>query len=158
MVDEPVRPEPRPLLPLGARNTITPEGHDRLRTELLRLRDEERPVLVEGSLKDSELRRELAQLDQRIRTIERSLATAEVVAAPNPPGDHVRFGSTVTVRNERGEIMRYRIVGVDEADFAREEVSWRSPIAGALLNARLGQRVPFKFPSGATVLEIVRIE
>jgi transcription elongation factor GreB len=47
---------------------------------------------------------------------------------------------------------------VDEADFARGEVSWRSPIAGALLNARLGERVSFKFPSGATELEIIKIE
>jgi transcription elongation factor GreB len=156
--DEPLRPAPRALLPAGARNLITPEGHERLRTELARLRDNERPVLVEGSLRDAELRRELADLDQRIALLERSLATAEVVAAPNPPGDRVRFGNTVTVRVARGEIMRYRIVGVDEADFAREEVSWQSPIASALLNARLGERVPFKFPSGASVLEIVSID
>jgi transcription elongation factor GreB len=51
----------------------------------------------------------------------------------------------------------YRIVGVDEADFSRNEVSWLSPIARTLMHARLGQRVPFKFPSGATELEIVTI-
>jgi transcription elongation factor GreB len=158
LADVPFRLEPRPLLPVGARNTITPEGHARLRTELLRRREVERPVVLEGSARDPELRNELAQLDQRIRSIERSLATAEVVAPPNPPGDQVRFGTTVTVRDARGELMRYRIVGVDEADFARGEVSWQSPIASALLNARLGQRVPFRFPSGATELEIVRIE
>lgn len=155
--DEPLSPAPVALLPPGTRNFLTPTGHARLQAELTRLRDEERPVLVEGSLRDVELRRELAQLDQRIRTLERSLATAEVVPAP-APGNQVRFGSTVTVRDQKGELATYRIVGVDEADFARHEVSWQSPIAGALLNARLGERVPFKFPSGATELEVVKIE
>ncbi|HEX2860652.1 MAG TPA: GreA/GreB family elongation factor [Lacunisphaera sp.] len=157
LFEEPLRPSPRPLLPAGVKNYMTPAGHERMRAELARLKDE-RPQLVEGTLTDVELRRELAQLDQRISSLERSLAGAEVVPAPNPPGDLVRFGSTVTVRDGRGETMRYRIVGVDEADFARDEVSWRSPIARALLNARLGQRVPFRFPSGSTELEILRIE
>lgn len=155
--DEPLRPPPRALLPVGARNYLTPEGHQRLSAELVRLREEKRPGLVEGSLNDPELRRELAQFDQRIQLLERSLATAEVVPAPESPGDQVRFGTTVTVRNGRGEIMRYRIVGVDEADFAREEVSWQAPIAAALLNARLGQRVTCRLPSGPTELEIVQI-
>jgi len=156
--DEPLRPMPRALLPPGARNYITPEGQERLSAELIHLREEERPVLVEGSLRDPELRRELAELDQRIGILERSLATAEVVTATNPSGGRVRFGNTVTVRDKRGETMRYRIVGVDEADFARDEVSWQTPIASALLNTQLGQRVLFKFPSGATELEIVKIE
>ncbi len=156
--DEPLRLAPRALLPAGARNYITPEGHERLRNELARLRDEERPMVAEGARGDPELRRELGQLDQRIQSLERSLAAAEVLAAPNPPGERVRFGHTVTVRDQDGETMRYRIVGVDEADYARGEVSWQSPIANALLNARLGERVPFKFPSGAAELEVVRIE
>ena len=54
--------------------------------------------------------------------------------------------------------MSYRIVGADEIDLDQDWVSWVSPIARALLNARLGQRVPFKFPSGETELEVIRIE
>ena len=155
-VPEPSRPMPVSLLPPGVRNLITREGRDRLQAELNRLRDE-RPVLVEGSLTDTELRGELAQLDQRITSLERSLAAAEVVPPAGPDNQQVRFGSTVTVRDTRGEESTYRIVGVDETDPERNEISWRSPIATALLNARQGQRVPFKFPSGATELEIVAI-
>ena len=69
----------------------------------------------------------------------------------------MRFGSTVTVRDSHGEESTYRLVGVDETDPARNEISWRSPIATALLNAQRGQKVPFRFPSGATELEIVKI-
>ena len=52
----------------------------------------------------------------------------------------------------------YRIVGVDEIDLDRGWVSWLSPIAKALLNARAGERVRFKFPSGQEELEIVKVE
>lgn len=155
-IPDDVRPAPVPLLPPGARNSFTPEGHARLQAELTQLL-EQRPVLVEGSLTDPELRRELGQLDQRLTYLERSLAAAEIVDAVAPDGI-VRFGSTVSVRDALGEESRYRIVGVDEADFSRGEVSWRSPIASALLNARVGDRVPFRFPTGATELEIVRVE
>ena len=153
---EPSRPPPVALLPPGVKNLITREGRDRLQAELNRLH-EQRPVLVDGSLTDTELRGELAQLDQRIHYLERSLGSAEVVPVTAASDDRVRFGSTVTVRDSRGEESTYRIVGVDETDPARNEISWRSPIAVALLNTRQGQRVPFRFPSGATELEIVRI-
>jgi transcription elongation factor GreB len=153
---DPIRPAPVSLLPPGVKNYLTPEGRDRLQAELNRLL-EERPVLVEGSLTDPELRGELAQLDQRIQYLERGLATAEVVPPAKGGEDRVRFGSTVTVRDSRGTESTYRLVGVDETDPERNEISWRSPIATALLNARQGQRVPFRFPSGATELEIIAI-
>jgi transcription elongation factor GreB len=64
----------------------------------------------------------------------------------------------VTVRDPQGAVTTYRIVGVDETDWEKNEVSWLSPIARALLNARLGQKVPFKFPAGMTQLEIAAIQ
>lgn len=149
-------PAPVPLLPPGVKNLLTPVGRDRLQTELSRLR-EERPVLVDGSLTDSELRPELAQLDQRINLLERRLASAKVVPDPVPPHERVRFGSTVTVRDARGVKDRYRIVGADEADFARGEISWQSPLAAAVLNARVGQKIAFRSPAGLTELEILEI-
>ena len=51
-----------------------------------------------------------------------------------------------------------RIVGIDETEADRGWVSWLSPIARALLNARLGEGVRFKLPSGEEELEILRIE
>jgi transcription elongation factor GreB len=70
----------------------------------------------------------------------------------------VRFGATVLVRRSDGEEDNYRIVGVDEIDLDRGWVSWLSPIAKALMNARVGEQVRFKFPSGEEQLEIVRVE
>jgi transcription elongation factor GreB len=79
---------------------------------------------------------------------------------PPAPGasDTVRFGATVTVRENGGVETSYRIVGVDETDLDRNWVSWLTPIARALMNAHVGDRVTFKAPRGAKELEIVAID
>ena len=69
----------------------------------------------------------------------------------------VRFGASVTVREADGSESRYRIVGADEVNLDRDWVSWMTPIARALLNARLGEKVRFRFPSGEKELEVVAI-
>lgn len=157
--DGPDLPDLPPLastLPDGARNYITVTGAQRLREELEQLTNEKRPALVAAS-DDPDAKRQLAALDQRIYQLEQSLQSAEVVSPTEGTPDTVRFGATVTVREENGEESVYRIVGVDETDFDRGWVSWLSPIARALLNARLGERVRFKFPSGEEELEIKAI-
>ena len=154
--DTPAVARPPSPLPAGAKNYLTPDGADRLREELDRLVEVERPRIV-GLPEDAERKRQLQMLDQRIRHLQQSLQTAEVVPAPLASEDRVRFGATVTVRERDGAEARYRIVGVDEIDLDRDWVSWLSPIAKALLNARLGQWVRFKFPSGEKELEIVSV-
>jgi transcription elongation factor GreB len=154
-------PKPVSVLPPGARNYLTPRGAQKLRDELSRLVDVERPSLLTATTGEgataAEAKEQLQRVDHRIAYLQQSLQTADVSAAPPPPHDVVRFGATVRVRDQKGVETRYRIVGVDETDFDRNEVSWLSPIARALLNARLGQKVEFKFPAGKSTLEIVEI-
>ena len=155
VAEEPVR-RPVSSLPNGAKNYLTPKGELNMRTELARLIEVERPAAA--SLPDTEESgREVQLIDNRIDHLQSSLQTAVVVHPPDPPYDQVLFGATVTVRDQFGE-SRYRIVGVDESDLDRDEVSWLSPIAKALLNAKLGQKVKFRFPAGEDVLEIISIE
>lgn len=148
-------------LPPGARNYLTTAGAERLRAELKRLTEVERSLLLAASAEEggrgADAKEELQRAEERIAYLEQSLATAEVTVPPPQPHDVVRFGASVTVREGAGAETTYRIVGVDETEFFENAVSWFSPIARALLNARLGQKVPFKFPSGATQLEIVSI-
>ena len=144
------------LIAPGEKNYITAQGARKLRDELQRLVEVTRPDLAEAS-EDPDAKRQLARLDQRIMQLEESLQGAEIVAPPEGPPDVVRFGATVTVRESDGTKTCYRIVGVDEMDLDRNWVSWMSPIAKALLNARRGQRVSFKFPSGQETLEIIDI-
>lgn len=77
---------------------------------------------------------------------------AVIVPPPTEPTDQVRFGATVTVRDVEGATT-YRIVGVDETDAAANHISWISPLAKAMLNARVGQRLRFR----GEEIEILRV-
>lgn len=154
---EPVTPlRPASSLPPGVKNYLTSGGEEKFRLELARLTEIDRPAVAALPAAE-ESRSRLHLIDQRILQLKTILETATVVQPPPPPHDQVRFGAMVTVRNRRGEELRYRIVGADETDLDRDEVSWLSPVARALLNARLGQRVKFRFPAGEDELEIVSI-
>lgn len=155
--ERPTLPRLHPLLPPGVKNYLTPDGARFFHEELNRLIEVERPKLAEASSHSDEQRRELHALDLRIQQLGQNLHLAEVVSPPPAPWDQVRFGATVTVRDSRGDESCYRIVGAAETDTDRGWVSWLSPIAKALINARLGQHVRFKFPSGEEQLEILSI-
>lgn len=144
------------LLPPGAKNYMTPNGARLLREELDRLVELEHEQLSRTT--DAATAREnLRNVRQRIEYLEQNLGSAVVVPPPAQPWDQVRFGATVTVRDSSGSEARYRIVGVDETDLERNWVSWLSPIARALSNARLGQRVRFCAPEGEQKLDVVDI-
>jgi transcription elongation factor GreB len=145
-------PAVRSSLPEGVRNLITPGGAARLREDLERMVTLDRASLLNDD--DPDARRRLRTLDAKIRQIDEALQTAVEVPPPDSGDDRVRFGATVTVRGRDGE-ETYRIVGVDEADAARGWVSWLSPIARALLDAPIGGRVRFRFPSGEEELKIL---
>lgn len=145
-------------LPPGARNYLTRAGAQRLRDELTRRLGTERPRLAAAPADDLDAKRELQVLDQRIRYLQESLRTAEIVHPGEGAPDVVRFGATVTVREPNGAETRYRIVGVDETDLEHNAVSWLSPLARALLNRRLGERVVFHAPRGTRELAIAAID
>lgn len=157
--DLPERPAPRlqSVLPPGVKNYLTSDGARRFQEELNRLVEVERPKLTAASSDGIEQQQGLQALDLRIQQLRHNLHLAEVVPPPPAPWDQVRFGATVTVRDSRGEESCYRIVGASEMDADRGWVSWLSPIARALINARIGQRVRFKFPSGEEQLEILEV-
>ena len=155
--DMPDLPPPVSPLPFGAKNYVTTRGAEQLRRRLARMTDEERPPLLAESAADPEAKRALQSLDQRIRYLRESLRTAELVPPPADADDVVRFGATVTVREMNGERSRYRLVGVDEAQPEQGLVSWTSPIARAVLNARRDERVKFITPSGPKELVIEEI-
>lgn len=154
--DEPVRPRASATLPPGAKNYVTPGGVQRLREELEQLMRRERPRIA--ALPDeNERKQSLQNTDLRIRHLSETIAEAVIVPPPAIADGVVRFGASVTVREPSGSETCYRIVGVDETDLDRDWVSWLSPIARALLGARIGQRVRFRFPAGEKELEIVNI-
>ncbi|MGE3260651.1 MAG: transcription elongation factor GreB [Bacteriovoracia bacterium] len=155
-------------LPSG-KNYITPHGIARMREELKRILDEERPVVVrtvswaasngDRSENGDYLygKKKLRELDRRIRFLTKRLEIAEVVNPLEQKGDTVLFGATVVVADEEGKKRTYSIVGVDETDIGRGRVSWISPIGKALLQAEKGEVVTLRTPRGEEDLEIVDV-
>jgi len=157
--DGPDVPDLPPLvsaLPAGAKNYMTRRGADRMREERARLLEIERPALAAAG--DDESKRRLSLLDQRVFQLEQSLQSAEVISPPQTPAETVTFGASVTVQDNGGEESVYRIVGVDETDFDRGWISWLSPLARALMNAKRGQTIHFHSPSGPQELKITGIK
>jgi transcription elongation factor GreB len=154
--DLPLPSRPAALLPPGAKNYLTPGGALRLRAELEQLVTHERPR-VASLTDDSDAKRQLQLINQRITQLQYALQTAAITGPPSVSDEVVHFGATVTVCDQRGEESRYRIVGVDEIDLDRDWVSWLSPLARSLLNARVGDRVRLKLPAGEEELEVLSV-
>jgi transcription elongation GreA/GreB family factor len=101
---------------------------------------------------------------QQIKYVERDLRywkerieRAVLVDPETQPEDRVHFGATVEGSDEEGAVLQFTIVGEDEADVARGKISWVSPLARALLNARVGDVVTWRRPAGDKELEVVSI-
>jgi transcription elongation factor GreB len=159
-----------PPLPAGGKNYITPQGYARLRDELLDLIDSERPKIVEvvhwaasnGDRSENGDyhygKKRLREIDRRIRFLTKRLEIAEVSdPAVHHGNDQVFFGATVTYADDSGAGQTVTILGIDEADSALNQVSWISPIARALLKARVGDEVKLATPAGIKDIEVVEV-
>lgn len=105
---------------------------------------------------DSGAKQKLRAAERDLRYFYARLERAELVA-PGAPPDEVRFGASVTLVGDDGAQQRVRIVGDDEADAAAGDISWASPLARALIGARVGEIVTWRRPVGAADIEILAI-
>ena len=96
-------------------------------------------------------------MDRRICFLSKRLDAAVVVDNAGKDPDRVFFGATVSVLDDTGAQRTVSIVGTDEVDPDRAQVSWISPISKSLLNASVGDVVVLKTPRGIESLEIVEI-
>jgi len=100
----------------------------------------------------------LREIDRRIRFLTKRLEIAEVADPRLHHGsDQVFFGATVTYADARGEERTITILGIDEADSLQGQVSWISPIARALLKARVGDEVRLVTPQGVQEIEVLDV-
>jgi transcription elongation factor GreA len=150
---------------------MTPAGHRRLKEELKRLKEVERPANVKaieiarghGDLSEnadySAAKERQSFIEGRIRDIEAKLAFADVIDPTRLSGDRVVFGATVTVEDtDSGERQTYSIVGEDEADIKSGLISVTAPVARALIGREVGDTVRAKTPKGMRELEIVEVK
>ncbi|HVT34214.1 MAG TPA: GreA/GreB family elongation factor [Nevskiaceae bacterium] len=134
------RPQPEPP------NYITERGMAKLQERLGRAR---RRLTALGM---TELERDFAA--REVQQLETRVASAVPVA--RQARDDIGFGATVDV-SSGGQTRRWRLVGADEADPPRGAIHWNSPLARALLGARVGDAVTFNAPAGAVELVVLDV-
>ena len=93
-------------------------------------------------------KKELREIDRRIRYLEKRLPQLKVVTEPPSDPERVFFGAWVTLENDEGEETLYRIVGPDEFDAARGWISMDSPVARALMKKTVNEAVLVSTPKG----------
>jgi transcription elongation factor GreB len=151
------------------RTLITPEGLARFEDELRRLQEERHQVCAivswaAGNGDRSENgdyiynKQRLRQIDRRAAWLSRRLKNATVVRPEDQTAKgRVRFGSWVTYIDDDDRTQRVRIVGYDEADLQRSEISIGSPVARALMGKRAGDGVEVETPQGVKFLDIEEV-
>ncbi|WP_417822068.1 transcription elongation factor GreB [Terasakiella sp.] len=151
-------------------NYITPQGLQTLKDEKHQLWSVERSEVVKvvtwaaGNGDRSENadyqygKRRLREIDRRVRFLTKRIEAAVVVNPEEQTNrDQIFFGAFVVYENEREEKVSVRIVGEDEVDSTNGLISWISPVARALMKARVGDLVTVKTPKGDDELEILEI-
>jgi transcription elongation factor GreA len=153
------------------RSPMTLRGAELLRTELKRLKGEERPRVIKaiaearahGDLSENAeyhaAREQQGFIEGRINEIEARLATAEVIDVTQlAPGDRVVFGATVDLEDQdNGSTVSYQIVGEDEADIRAGRISIASPIARALIAKNVGEVAEVAAPGRTCSYEIIAV-
>jgi len=151
---------------------MTVGGAKALEVELLKLKDVDRPRIVEdiatarahGDLKENAeyhaAKEEQSFCEGRIKEVESKLSRMQVIDVTklNQDGRCV-FGTTITLMNiEDDSETTYQIVGEDEADIALNKISCHSPIASALMGNEEGEEVTVNAPAGSIVYEILEVQ
>ncbi|MCG8589365.1 MAG: transcription elongation factor GreB [Proteobacteria bacterium] len=149
---------------------ITPEGYERLRAELHELQHVERPrvtqevadAAAQGDRSENAEyiygKKRLREIDGRLRFLMKRMDELTVVR--EAPGDvhKVFFGAFVTLEDESGASVRYRVVGPDEFDVDRGWISIASPVARALMGREEGDEVVVRRPRGDAAYTIVAVD
>ncbi len=150
----------RPPPPAGKKSYITPEGARRLRAELEQLWTIERPrvtqevadAAAQGDRSENAEyiygKRRLREIDRRVRFLSKRLDGVTVVSEPPSDPKRVFFGAWVTLEDDDGTEVTYRIVGPDESDVDKGWISMEAPVAKALLGKRDGDEVTVRRPKG----------
>ena len=146
-----------PELPISTHpNYVTPHGVAVLRQRLAAVHARH-DALKANEQETLDQRNELAALERDLRYLNARVASAIEVDIAKQPHDRVAFGAIVTVDSAEGE-RRWQIVGEDEADAEHGLVSYVSPLATALLGARVGDEVRWQRPAGDMTIEVLRID
>jgi transcription elongation factor GreA len=146
------------------------EGHAVLVETLRRLKEEERPEVVEaieearahGDLSENAeyhaAKERQGQIEAQVIDLEDKLSRALIIDPRTLSGDKVVFGATVHLLDDDDKPVTYQIVGQTEADAKIGRISYSSPLGRALIGRKVGDEVEVNTPSGDRFYAIERIE
>jgi transcription elongation factor GreA len=149
---------------------LTPEGLERLQTELQELQTVKRREVAErikearefGDISENseydDAKNEQMMLEQKISQLEERLRSAQVITTDDLSNDVVRVGVTVNVKDEKGASLKFMVVGSAEAS-PPDKLSNESPVGKALLGHKRGDEVSVALPNGKKrKLKITKID
>lgn len=155
----------------GSTALITREGFERLKAELDDLWRVKRPDIVralaaaaaEGDRSENAeytyRKKQLGELDRRVRYLSKRVPALRVVEQPPSDRGVVFFGARVELEDvASGETQAWRLVGPDEAEPGRGDISIDSPLARALLKKRLDDEVDVQLPAGPRRMAIIGLD
>ena len=149
---------------------LTPEGLEKLKTELEHLQQVRRPQVAEQISRAKELggtvdnaeyddaKNEQAFVEGRILTVEKMIQNAVIIHEERSSSGRVQLGSTVVVQGQDGEKDHYTVVGSAEADPSQWRISNESPVGSALMGKRKGDKVKVETPAGMVELKVVEVK
>jgi transcription elongation factor GreA len=150
---------------------LTPEGYEKLKSEIDLLRNEKRREIAErirvarefGDIAENaeydDAKNEQALLEHRIATLEERLLNARVIEAGEVSTDAVSIGSKVKLKDiEANETIEYHIVGSAEADPTANKLSNESPVGKAIIGRKKGETVEVAAPRGSLKFKILDIK
>lgn len=156
---------------IPSKNYLTPAGWQRLKNKLSHLVKKERPRVVDivswaasnGDRSENGDylygKRRLREIDHRIRYLTLCLQKAEVIdPETRPPTTQIFFGAKVSLIRHGCRQQTVYIVGVDEIDIANGKISWRSPLARALIGKNAGDQVILRTPEKEEIIKIRSVE
>lgn len=135
-------------------NYVTPRGLEALRARLKELQTQRNEL---AAADEPMSKQKLLEVKRDIRYYTAQLERAVLVDPEGQPRDEVRFGASVTIRDENGKDDTFHIVGDDEADVAASRISWAAALAKAMIGSKVGDCVMWHRPGGPTEVEIVSI-
>ena len=147
---------------------ITIEGLEKLKIELIFLKEKKRPEIVaaiaearsHGDLKENAeyhaAKEQQSHNEGRIEEINDIIARANVIDITKITNEgKVIFGSTVYLKSlDTGEKINYKIVGKDEADLKKKLIYFQSPIGKGLIGKNKNDLIEISTPSGIKNFEI----
>jgi len=158
----------RPPQPKGSK-FITPEGALRLRSELDHLWRVLRPQVTQAvqeaaaqgdRSENAEYiygKRQLREIDRRVRFLRQRLDGMVVVDKPPSDPRKVFFGAWVTLEDDQGDEVEYRIVGPDEFDAQPGYISMDAPLGRALMRKAIDDEVKVEVPGGVKEYVVVDV-